>query len=174
MAYNAEIPLGKILKVYGNDGSVTVKLERQFIENIPEMESVFIMTAGRPVPFFLSETIYNGGETAVLKFDGYDSVDKVKEFCGCSLFLTSTTGEAPNEQSFATRLTGFTVMLGGKVIAGTVTSVIENPAQWLLVVTSTSGKEILIPLHEDLIKKVNRKTRVILMDIPEGLVEIND
>jgi len=174
MAYNAEIALGKILKVCGNDGSVTVKLERQFIENIPEMESVFVMTEGRPVPFFLSGTIYNGGETAVVKFDGYDSIDRVKEFCGCSLFLTSTAGNATDDQAIAVVIKGFTVMLPDKTIAGTVTSVIENPAQWLLVVTSPSGKELLIPLHEDLIRKVNRRTRVIVMDIPEGLAEIND
>lgn len=174
MAYNAEIQLGKILKVSGNDGFVTVKLERQFVENIPEMESVFIITEGRPVPFFLSETVYNGGETALVKFDCYDSIEKVKEFCGCSLFLTSPAGDAHADKAPATQLKGFTVMLPDKGIAGTVTSVIENPAQWLLVVASPAGREILIPFHEDLIRKLNMRTRVIVMDLPEGLAEIND
>mgnify|MGYP001174273725 CR=1 FL=1 len=174
MAYNAEIQLGKILKVYGNDGSVTVKLERQFVENIPEMESVFLITQGRPVPFFISETIYNGGDTAVVRFDGYDSIEKVREFCGCSLFLTSEGSGEEDDKASATRITGFTVMRPDRSIAGTVSSVIENPAQWLLVVISPEGKEILIPFHEDLIRKVNIRTRIIVMDIPEGLDVIND
>ncbi len=174
MAYNAEIQLGRILKVYGNDGSVTVKLERQFIENIPEVESVFIITEGRPVPFFLSEVFYNGGESAIVRFDTYDSIEKVREFCGCSIFLTSVPDDIATDLPAASHVVGFTVVLPDRSIAGTISSIIENPAQWLLVVTSPEGKEILIPFHEDLVKKVNRRSRIIVMDIPEGLTGIND
>ena len=61
MAYNANILLGRILKIQGYDGTITVKLEKDFIDNIPEMESVFLEIEGKPVPFFISSSaIFRG------------------------------------------------------------------------------------------------------------------
>ena len=34
-------------------------------------------------------------------------------------------------------------------------------------------KEILIPFHEDFIVSIDKKKKIIIMDIPEGLTEIN-
>jgi ribosomal 30S subunit maturation factor RimM len=34
-------------------------------------------------------------------------------------------------------------------------------------------KEILIPLHEDLIIRIDNKKKIIKMDLPQGLMEIN-
>ncbi len=61
MAYNANILLGRISKVHGFEGAVTVKLEKNLIENIPDMESVFLEIEGKPVPFFIEESDYPGG-----------------------------------------------------------------------------------------------------------------
>jgi len=32
---------------------------------------------------------------------------------------------------------------------------------------------VLIPFHEDLINKVDRRRKIITMDLPEGLTELN-
>jgi ribosomal protein L35AE/L33A len=50
MKYENRILLGRISRIHGYEGSVVIKLEQGFIENIPEMESVFIEIEGRPVP----------------------------------------------------------------------------------------------------------------------------
>ena len=55
MAYNSDILLGRITKVSGYEGAVTVRLEKIFFENIPQMESVFLEIEGRQVPFFISD-----------------------------------------------------------------------------------------------------------------------
>ena len=53
------------------------------------MESVFLEIEGRPVPFFVSGSDYSGADILKLRFDGYDSSDKVSEFTGCRIFLTT-------------------------------------------------------------------------------------
>ena len=85
MAYNSNILLGRITKVSGYEGAVTVKLEKIFSENIPQMESVFLEIEGRPVPFFISDSEYSGADILKLQFEGYDSIEKVSEFmvAGC-------------------------------------------------------------------------------------------
>jgi 16S rRNA processing protein RimM len=172
VAYNVHILLGRILKADGFDGSVTIKLEEAFREKIPEMESVFLEIDGKPVPFFISDyesTVY---DILRLKFDGYDSIEKISEFIGCKVYLTSA-GTGKNKVLNSSGFTGFTVFLPGNNLLGTVADIIENPGQVLLVLKSPTGKEILIPFHEDFIISINKRKKLIEMDLPEGLTEIN-
>jgi 16S rRNA processing protein RimM len=171
VAYNADILLGRILKAYGFDGTVTVKLEEAFIEKIPEMESVFLEIEGKPVPFCISESGSTGADILRLKFDGYYSSEKINEFIGCNVFLTA--GGTSKSEIKSSRLTGFSVFLKGDMLLGTVNDIIENPGQILLVLTGTEGKELLIPFHEDLIISIDKRKKLIMMNLPEGLTEIN-
>ncbi len=54
-----------------------------------------------------------------------------------------------------------------------MTEVIANSGQWLINVKSGAGKNILIPFHEDLIVSLDRIKKAIVMNIPDGLTEIN-
>ncbi len=172
MAYKVNILLGQITKVHGFEGAVTVRLEKIFIENIPEMESVFIEIDGKPVPFFISWSEYPGGNIIRMKFEGYGSIDKVNEFTGCRIFLTSEKPEIKPSENIQ-ELTGFKINSGDNKKIGTITGLVENPGQILLNVKSDGGKEIMIPLHENLIINVDRRRKIIKMDLPEGLTELN-
>jgi 16S rRNA processing protein RimM len=172
VAYNCDILLGRITKVSGYEGAVTVKLERLFSGELPHMESVFLEIEGRPVPFFISDYEYSGADILKLKFDGYNSSDRVIEFVGCKVYLTTPPAIGENNEEMRT-LTGYAVLNSSKVSLGTVDEVIENPGQWLLSVVSTSNKTILIPLHEDLILKIDNRKKFLIMEIPDGLTEIN-
>jgi 16S rRNA processing protein RimM len=172
MAYNCKILLGHITKVSGYEGAVTIKLERSFIDNIPQMESVFIEIEGRPVPFFISETDYSGSDILKLRFSDYDSSEKVNEFKGFGVYLTSAEEVNEKQEEFG-ELTGYEVRTNENVIIGRIEEVIQNPGQWLLNISSPQKREILIPLHEDLIIHLDDKNRVLIMKIPEGLTEIN-
>lgn len=172
MAYKSDILLGRITKVSGYEGAVTVKLERFFSGEIPHMESVFLEIEGRPVPFFISDSDYSGADIVKLKFEGYNSSDKVIEFIGCRVFLTTAATVDGNPEEMK-GLVGYTVLTSEKINLGTVDEVIENPGQWLLNVISSSNKSILIPLHEDLIVKIDNRKKLLIMEIPDGLTEIN-
>ena len=172
MAYISEILLGRITKVSGYEGAVTVKLEKEFFENIPEMESVFLEIDGRPVPFFISESEYSGAGTIKLTFEDFDSVEKVAEFINCRVFLTPGF-RSEDKQADLTNLTGYKVFINDNELLGSITEIISNPGQFLLNITSVNKKEILIPLHEDFIVNINDTEKFIVMDIPAGLIDLN-
>jgi 16S rRNA processing protein RimM len=172
MAYKCDILLGKITKVSGYEGAVAIKLEKNFTDNIPGMESVFLEIEGRPVPFFITDIEYSGADVLKLQFDGYDSNEKIAEFLGCRVFLTSTGVELKIKEDTES-LIGYKVIDQDARLLGSVSDVISNSGQWLLTVMSEDKKQILIPFHEDFISGIDRKTKVINMDIPEGLTEIN-
>lgn len=170
MAYQYNILLGEIIKTSGFEGAVLVKLDRKFIENIPALESVFLEVEGRPVPFFISSFEYTGSDILRLTFEGYESVEKVSQFKGCRIFLTSTSDEKEIPENL--QLEGYSVCDRNGKSLGKISEVIENPGNLLLSILS-EGKEILVPLHENLILKVDRRKKAIFMEIPEGLTEIN-
>ncbi|MDQ1333047.1 MAG: rRNA processing protein RimM, partial [Bacteroidota bacterium] len=172
MAYISHMLLGRITKVHGCEGAVTVRLEKTFTEEtIPVLESVFLEIDGKPVPFFISESEYQGADILRLKFEDYDSPEMVSGFTGCRLFMT--TGEnIPDKSSSQNQLSGYQIHLIDDTLLGTIKEVIENPEQSLINIESMDGKEILIPLHKDLIINVDNKRKIIKMDLPEGLTEI--
>jgi 16S rRNA processing protein RimM len=172
MAYNNDILLGRITKLNGYEGAVTVKLEKIFSENIPRLESVFLEIEGRPVPFFISESEYSGADILKLSFEGYESIEKVNEFKGCRVFLTSGRAERAQPDDI-NNLIGYVVLRQNENIIGEITDIIRNPGQWLLSIVSNSKKEILVPLHDDFIISIDENKKIIIMDIPDGLIEIN-
>ena len=60
----------------------------------------------------------------------------------------------------------------GKVPVGTTHSVYEAPQGLLLGVRSEEGKEHLIPLNADNVRRVDRGARVITITPPDGLLEL--
>ena len=173
MAYNAGILLGKIIKSYGFDGTVTVKPEKVFDFKIPELESVFLETEGKMVPFLVSSCDIVDNNLIRINFDGYNSLEKINEFIGCKLFLTSS-GKPDNDRNDLNQLTGHQVRTSENDLVGTISEVIENPGQVLLNIQTSRNKMILIPFHEDFIVKVDHKKKIITMELPEGLLEINE
>ncbi|MCX6253451.1 MAG: ribosome maturation factor RimM [Bacteroidia bacterium] len=172
MAYNNNILLGRITKVSGYEGAVTVKLEKIFTENIPQMESVFLEIEGRPVPFFISGLEYSGADILKLWFEGYNSIEKISEFTGCRIFLT--TGISDNNQNDDNQnLIGYLVFAQEDKLLGSITRVIPNNGQWLLNVISPNKKDLLIPFQEHFIVSIDKRKKIIVMDLPEGLTEIN-
>ena len=171
MAYNANILLGRISKVHGYEGAVTVKLEKNLIENVPNMESVFLEIEGKPVPFFIQESDYPGGDILRLKFEGYSTMEQANEFTGCRVFLTS--GEKEEKRTDVITYHNYRIFLPDNNHVGTISEIIENPGQWLLQIVTSAGKELLIPFHEDFVVSIDKRKKIIVMDLPEGLLEIN-
>ena len=171
MGYNANILLGKILKIQGYDGTMTINLEKDFIENIPEMESVFLEIEGKPVPFFISSSQYSGADVLKLRFEEYWTFEKVSDFAGCQVFLT--TGKRKSTRSDEENIKGFKVILKNKITLGSIEEIINNPGHDLLKIISPEKKEILVPFHDDFIVRIDKKKRTITVQLPEGLTEIN-
>jgi 16S rRNA processing protein RimM len=172
MAYKSAILLGKIIKFSGYEGAVAVKLEKIFTENVPRMDSVFLEIEGKLVPFFISGFEYNGADILKLWFEGYTSNNKISEFIGCRIFLTSGTTINKNKAD-PENLIGYSIFVEEDKFLGSISEVILNSEQWLINIISIKKKNILIPFHEDFIVSLDKKSKVIIMDLPDGLTEIN-
>jgi 16S rRNA processing protein RimM len=173
MAYINNILLGRITKSSGYEGAVAVKLEKNFTENIPQMESVFLEVEGRPVPFFISGLDYSGADVLKISFEGYTTSEKINEFIGCRIFLTNDSLDDNIQSADNQTLIDFAVYTQDGSLIGPVSDIISNNGQWLLNIISSDRKSILIPFHEDFIISIDKRKKKVVMDIPDGLLEIN-
>lgn len=167
-----QILLGQIVKVANYDGTVTVKLSQQFTDIFRYSALLFIETEGKLVPFFVSEYEFSGTDTLRVQFNGYESDTKVSEFVGCSIYLSSDP-DGSHCSKEEDNISGYTVFLKNNKVIGTVTGMIENPGQWLLTIITQGGKEILVPYHDDLVINMDYREKTIVLDLPEGLTDIN-
>lgn len=172
MADKQKILLGRIIKIHGYQGGVVLRTDNSFKGSIPEKEWVFIEYEGKPVPFFIEAAEKAGAGLARLWFEGYDTAGKITPVIGCNLLINprKTRGRVTEGPA---GLDGYRIIDATNSYIGTIAEVIVNPAQLMLRVISGDDREILIPLHEDLILDVNHSERTIIMDLPEGLTDLN-
>lgn len=132
-------------------------------------EPVFVVIDGIPVPFFTREAFSPSPGTLVISFDDYLTSDSVLSLKGCEVRIA---GEAEENDELA-GLNGYMMTDSNSGFSGTIISVLQNPGQ-LLAVVNAPGGEILVPLHPDLIVRIDRKRKKIEMALPEGLIKLND
>lgn len=161
--------IGRITKSYGFEGAVVVRSESGITGEPQEGEPVFVVTDGIPVPFFIREAYSTSRDTLIISFDDYLTAESVAHLRGCEV-RTEGAEDYPEELS---ELGGYTLTDEQSGLSGTIIDIIRNPGQ-LMAVAIIAGQEVLIPLHPDLIRSVDRRHKSIRMVLPEGLIQLND
>ena len=68
---------------------------------------------------------------------------------------------------------GYIVLDALRHPVGTVKEVDERSANILFTLERSDGSELLIPVHEDLICDYDARERVLVIEIPDGLLALN-
>lgn len=165
--------LGKIIKSQGFDGALMVALEGNHSEDIEDLESVFVEVDGIPVPFFIASSSLSGRLFSV-RFDDYESKDKVIEFIGCKLFADSAFAGKISSPPAPIHITGYRLFSRDMELIGLISRILSYPMQLMLQVEGESGVEILVPFHNDWLIKIDKKSSIVVMDLPEGILSVNE
>ncbi|MCF8296684.1 MAG: ribosome maturation factor RimM [Saprospiraceae bacterium] len=164
--------LGKITKIFGYKGEVIFYFDVDDIGSYSKLDSVFIELKGKIIPFFLEKITFRKNNTAIVKIQDINDEESAINMVNSELFL-------PLE--FLPKLTGnkfyFHEVIGFSVIdesfgnIGIIDKIYDYPHQDVFSIKK-DYKEILIPVSDDIIKKVDRVKRQIEIEAPEGLIEI--
>jgi 16S rRNA processing protein RimM len=110
---------------------------------------------------------------AVIKLKGIDSIDQAELLVGAELEIPAEDLPAPENDSFYTfELKGCRVTAVNGEELGTITEVLDWGAAPLLKLDSGAG-EILIPFAKAYLRTVDLPNRHIVVDLPEGLRDLN-
>jgi len=164
--------LGTIARTHGTKGSVLLRLRNIKPEEIKNRDSVFVDIDGLLVPFFIVEFKANSDSSVIVKFDDIDSEQSARIFSGSEVYVAPAQIKRNKKQpDIIPSVIGYRVIdkkHGFIGIAGARTGVSGNP----LLEVKLEGKVYLVPVHEDIFLEINDNTREILIDTPEGLLEI--
>lgn len=164
--------LGKIVKKYSFKGEVLVKLDTDEPEIYENMESVFIALGNNLIPFFIEECSLHKSDLIRLKLEDVTSEADADLLIKSELylpleFLPKLTGN----KFYFHEIIGFVIEDINQGKLGIIKGVNDSTAQALFEIDK-DGKEILIPVNDNLIVKVDRANKKIIVDTPEGLVDL--
>lgn len=153
----------KVLKSYGTQGAVVTNLCPGDDWDFDAQEPVFIAFDELPVPFFIESIQPKGGRT-IIKFEDIDTLEAAENLVGREIALSLEEEEDEEE-----------VDLVGRTVRDAATGkAIGKITQWfdfsgnLCIEVEHEGRKAMLPLHEDLIKKVSAEA--IWLTIPDGLL----
>ena len=173
--------IGSIVKTHGFDGALVINTENQInielIENcINKKGFVFINIDEIQVPFFITEKtkILNNKSILIFLDDIFDN-NQAKKYINSKIFVENDcfTENSKPKLHINNNLIGFSVTDKNLGHIGYIFDFINIPANPLLVVKK-NNKEILIPVNNNFIIEINDKTKELKIELPEGLVDIND
>lgn len=169
--------IGKFRKTHALKGELnaTMDVDSDFLSSgdsfIVEMDGIF-------VPFFVESIRSKGSSGVLIKIDHIDTEDSARRFVNKDIYADRNKvrefedDEDGEEGLYAEDLVGFEVYLPDGNLLGKVERVDISTANVLLEV-DCDGRELLIPLADEFIVELNPEEKKIIMDIPEGIIELS-
>ena len=164
--------LGKIVKRYSFKGELLVKLDTDDPKTYTKMESVFVEINKKLIPFFIERSSLHKSTLLRVKFEGVENDEDTAPFIGSQLYLPlDLLPKLGDDKFYYHEIIGFAVKDVSFGDVGVVSGVNDSNVQPLFEI-DRNGTEILIPLIDRFIKKVDKENKVILLEVPNGLIEL--
>lgn len=165
--------LGKIVKKYSYKGEVILKLDTDQPELYQNMETVFLDLGSKLIPFFIEKSLLQKGNQLRVQFeDMYSEADAVTILKTDVYLPSNLLPKLTGNKYYYHEVIGFILEDVNFGIVGEITSINDSTAQALFVVEK-EDTEILIPMIDDFIQKIDRKNKKVVVETPEGLIEMN-
>jgi len=164
--------LGKIVKKYSFKGELLVKLDTDDPSIYTKMESVFIDKNKNLIPFFIERSSLHKSTLLRVKFEDIDSEEDANKLLKSELYLPlEFLPQLTGNKFYYHEIVGFEAEDLSFGLIGIIKGVNDNTNQAILEI-DRNGSEILIPLIDDFIKSVDREQKKIILEVPEGLIDI--
>ncbi|RZK41600.1 MAG: 16S rRNA processing protein RimM [Pedobacter sp.] len=163
--------VGYITKTKGLKGEVQLFFEFEAYEDL-DLDVLFIEMNGKLVPFFVEAAKLYPNSTGLFYFDDIDHIDKAQALVKKKVYLSLDKMPEKEEGDLTFEdLEGFVVTDETHGELGEIISVQEYPQQFVATVLYKE-KEIMFPLNEDMIIEIDEEEKTILVDLPDGLLDI--
>lgn len=164
--------LGKIVSKYSFKGELLVKLDTDEPEIYENMESVFVSLGSNLIPFFIDKCRLHKSNLLRIDFEEVKTESDADRIMGSELFLPlSFLPKLSGDKFYFHEVIGFTVIDNVHGDIGSIKSINDTTSQALFEIEK-GDKELLIPINDDIITKVDRNQKTIFISAPEGLVDL--
>jgi len=173
MTLNDCFYIGTIVQKFSFKGELLIKLDSDDPEMYEELESVFVALGNNLVPFFIERSSLHKSNLLRVKFEEVDTEADAEALLKHKLYLPlAALPKLSGNKFYYHEVIGFEVedTQFGKV--GKITGVNDTTTQALFEIEDEQGNEILIPIIDSFIEKVDRAKQKIIVNTPEGLIDL--
>jgi 16S rRNA processing protein RimM len=165
------VRIGKIVATHGLQGAVILKHITGSNDWLKADDVLFIeLRKESYIPHFVVQCKASNDEEYIVTMEDISAVEEAKKLVGRPVYvkediLVGTAKDSP------LLWIGFNLVDKQKGSLGPIEDVMQVSGQWLAKIT-IEGKEVLIPLVEQMLIEVNVRNKYIRMDLPEGLIDV--
>lgn len=169
------VTVARVAKPRGVRGEVACDLLTDFPERFDGLEELIAVFPGGRRERLTLESHWLHGDRIVLKLEGFDSPEASAALAGCMLAVPESEAVELEEGEFYDwQLEGCRVETVEGVSVGTVREVLHTGGEApVLVIRDEDERENLVPLAESICVEIDVDTKLIRVDAPEGLLEVN-
>lgn len=165
------VHIGILKRAHGYKGHAKISIDDLYVDDLAEQKFIFIEVDGYHVPFKIVEL--KELRDLVIKFEGLDTPEDLNRYHNRDLYLLKKdlthAADLIDEHDKMLSLAGLQLIDQNLGPLGTIDRIEEYPQQ-LMAILNIEDREVLIPLHPDLIIDLNIPDNKVIMLLPEGLV----
>ncbi len=163
--------LGYITKTHGIQGQLVFFLDVDNPLYYKNLKNVFVFKQHQLIPFIIKSINIKHNQTAIVQIVGIETIEIATQLVGSEIYLPLTAlPELKGNAFYFHEVIGFSVVDSTHGAIGKVVEVVEGSQP--LFVIDNNGKEILCPMHDSTLAKVDRDTNTIHIHLPAGLYEL--
>jgi 16S rRNA processing protein RimM len=164
--------VGRICKPHGLAGEVSVEVMTDFPERFAP-GALLLWRGAAPERTLSLQSVRENRDRLLLKFEGVNDLDAARALQGGELFVAIEDAHpAPEGFYYGHEVRGFSCEDTGGRVLGVASGLEPTPAGPMLSVEVGPGREALVPFVHPIVVAVDRAGRRIVLDPPEGLLEL--
>lgn len=164
--------LGKIVSKFSFKGELLIKLDTDEPELYTEMESVLVEIHKNLIPFFIEKSSLQKSLLLRVRFEDIENEEEAEHLLKAAVYVPLTQlPELADDQFYFHQVLGFTMVDQHFGEIGELQHINDSSPQALFEI-DREGKQILVPVNDDFIVRVDKPNKKIHLNLPEGLVEM--
>lgn len=163
--------IGVVTTTHGLRGEVKVFPTTDDVNRYKSCDEVILVTRGGNLTLHV-ESVKFFKKLVIVKFREFNSIEQVEKFRKCDLMVTRENAIPLKEgEYFLCDVIGCRVEDEDGRGIGTVTDTIETGANHVFAVEMEDGREVLLPVIPDCIKRVDVEAGIVVAHIMKGLLD---
>ena len=172
MSVNEFYFLGKITRKFSFKGDLIIFLDTDAPSEYYHLDKIFIKIKDRYIPYFIEEIFPYKNNSIRVHFEDINDENEAKMLINKEIYLPcNSLPVLEGNKFYYHEIEGFKIKDKKVGELGYIKYVNDKSPQHLFVV-GYNKKEILIPINDDLIENIDRKEKLINMNLPSGLIEL--
>ncbi len=158
--------IGSLQKSFGTDGFLRYKVLPEFKLDLKSAKFLFMMHDDYYVPYRIVEL---QAEKKLIHLDDVNDQEAASAIQSQDLFLPSDDLDVKEEDQ-SDFLVGYKLYDNEDFISTVIE--VRTIAGYYYAVLNYNDKEVLIPVHEELMLELNPDEKLVRMDLPEGILDL--